>query len=151
MKAKLKELFQYNFDCNEEIIKAIEPFQDALPQRIIEITNHLINSHIFWNNRILGKPDNNRWQIHSFNDLISLNQENHFETGNILQNQEMEEIISFRNSKGTISTATIQDIYFHLINHGTYHRGQLALLFRQSGILEPIRTDYIFWKIKDQL
>ncbi|QLH28398.1 MAG: hypothetical protein HWD63_02710 [Candidatus Parvibacillus calidus] len=41
----------------------------------------------------------------------------------------------------------MKDIIFHIINHSTYHRGQIAMEFRQSG-LEPLNTDYIFYKGK---
>jgi uncharacterized damage-inducible protein DinB len=36
----------------------------------------------------------------------------------------------------------VQQIMIHLVNHGTYHRGQVAMLLRQKGF-EPVNTDYI--------
>lgn len=150
MKEKLLELFDYNFYCNLELIKAMEPKQEEFPQRAIELINHIQNSHTFWNLRILGEADIERWQLHPFDELMQLNEKNHSTSRKILNEREVSEIISFKNSKGGVSTSSIEDIYFHLVNHGTYHRGQLALLFRQSGVAEPVRTDYIFWKIKDQ-
>lgn len=151
MKTKLLELFDYNSYCNVELIKAIQPHQHEFPLRVIELMNHLLNSHIFWNNRLTWEADIDRWQIHPYDQLLTINHENHKLTSFILENRSLDELIFFKNSKGGTSNASIEDIYFHLVNHGTYHRGQLALLFRQSGIVEPVRTDYIFWKIKDQL
>lgn len=150
MKSKLIELFEYNLYCNRALIDAIEPQMNEFPPRVIELMNHLLNSHIFWNNRLTGKPDNDRWLIHPFSELRKINEANHALTKSILESRDLSEVISFQNSKGGVSTATIEDIYLHLANHGTYHRGQLALLFRQSGVAEPVRTDFIFWKIKDQ-
>jgi uncharacterized damage-inducible protein DinB len=37
------------------------------------------------------------------------------------------------------------DIYQHLFNHQTSHRGQLITMGRQAGIQEFPRTDYIIW------
>ena len=34
------------------------------------------------------------------------------------------------------------DMFTQLVMHGSYHRGQIALLLRQSGA-EPAATDYI--------
>jgi len=34
----------------------------------------------------------------------------------------------------------------HLINHGTYHRGQLASKFSRKGITPPV-TDMLYWAI----
>ena len=47
--------------------------------------------------------------------------------------------------KGNLFENKIDDILFHIINHSTYHRGQIMMLFRESG-LEPIFSDYIFHK-----
>jgi uncharacterized damage-inducible protein DinB len=42
-------------------------------------------------------------------------------------------------------TNTIKDILFHIINHSTNHRGQIAVDFRNNG-LEPLVLDYVFYK-----
>lgn len=149
-KDRLIDFFEYNKWCNEQLIQIIAPRVEAFPKRVEELMSHLLNSHIFWNNRCTGKPDIDRWIVHPPEDLLEINERNHQITINVLTERELSEAISFRNSKGGISTVYLGDIYFHLSNHGTYHRGQLALLFRQSGIAEPLRTDYIFYKIKDQ-
>ncbi|WP_209331385.1 DinB family protein [Lunatimonas salinarum] len=36
-------------------------------------------------------------------------------------------------------------LFNHIVNHSTYHRGQIATLFRESG-LQPVVTDYIMLK-----
>lgn len=38
-----------------------------------------------------------------------------------------------------------KDIYQHLFNHQTMHRGQLITMGRQAGITTFPRTDYIIW------
>jgi uncharacterized damage-inducible protein DinB len=37
---------------------------------------------------------------------------------------------------------SIGDIMAHLVNHGTYHRGQVAVLLREKGY-DPVNTDFI--------
>jgi uncharacterized damage-inducible protein DinB len=49
---------------------------------------------------------------------------------------------TFRNNAGTESTFPYWQIVVHLVNHGSYHRGQFATLLRQSGITPP-GTDLI--------
>lgn len=39
----------------------------------------------------------------------------------------------------------IEDILLHVCNHATYHRGQLITLGRQMGLVNPPRTDYIYY------
>ncbi|MDO5656689.1 MAG: DinB family protein [Flavobacteriaceae bacterium] len=150
-KERLIDFFKYNQWCNQNIIEVMQPQMDKFPHRAVELISHILNSHIFWNNRCTGKPDNDRWIIHPAEKLSTINQENHQITFTQLENRPLSEEISFKNSAGGISTVNLGDIYYHLSNHGTYHRGQLALLFRQSGVAEPVRTDYIFYTIKDKL
>jgi uncharacterized damage-inducible protein DinB len=50
--------------------------------------------------------------------------------------------IAYVNSAGQAFTNRLDDILLHVFLHGTYHRGQVALLVRQGGS-EPVPTDYI--------
>lgn len=147
IKAKLLDLFEYNSYFNVELINTIVPKLDLFPERVELVMNHILNSHIFWNNRLTGKPDIDRWQKHAPADLLKINEANHALTRKIIEERDLSEMITFKNSKGGDSHSSIEDIYFHLTNHGTYHRAQLAVMFRESGVAEPLRTDYIYWKI----
>ena len=50
--------------------------------------------------------------------------------------------IAYVNSAGRAFRSTLADILLHTALHGSYHRGQVALLVRQSGGV-PSSTDYI--------
>jgi uncharacterized damage-inducible protein DinB len=50
--------------------------------------------------------------------------------------------ISYTNSAGLHFRSRIDDIVLHVTQHGTYHRGQIALLVRAAGSA-PAPTDYI--------
>ncbi|WP_379084396.1 DinB family protein [Pedobacter sp. UC225_65] len=47
-------------------------------------------------------------------------------------------------------TGIVKDILFHVFNHSTYHRAQIATLFKESGITPPV-TDFIILKRNQQL
>ncbi|MCH7396746.1 hypothetical protein MM236_02050 [Belliella sp. DSM 107340] len=51
----------------------------------------------------------------------------------------------YSNSKGQKYSSSVRDILFHIINHSTYHRSQIASELKNQGI-EPLITDYIFFK-----
>lgn len=57
---------------------------------------------------------------------------------------ELERRIVYRNSAGTVFENRAIDVVLHLVMHGAYHRGQLALLARSSGA-DPASTDFIAW------
>jgi uncharacterized damage-inducible protein DinB len=50
--------------------------------------------------------------------------------------------ITYTNFVGTQWTYTLSDVLFDLVNHSTYHRGQVATLLRQLGET-PVSTDYV--------
>jgi uncharacterized damage-inducible protein DinB len=54
----------------------------------------------------------------------------------------LRETVTYRNSSGTEYHNTIVEILTHVALHGSYHRGQIALLARQGGGM-PAVTEYI--------
>lgn len=52
------------------------------------------------------------------------------------------DVIVYQNSKGTTFKNNINEIIYHLANHGTYHRGNIASMIRECG-LKGTSTDYI--------
>jgi uncharacterized damage-inducible protein DinB len=50
--------------------------------------------------------------------------------------------VAYRNSAGAEFRSTVRDILLQVALHGSYHRGQVALLLRDAGA-EPRATDYI--------
>ncbi|HKN69338.1 MAG TPA: DinB family protein [Gemmatimonadaceae bacterium] len=54
----------------------------------------------------------------------------------------LRQTISYGNSSGVEYRNTVADILLHVALHGSYHRGQIALLARQGGGA-PAVTEYI--------
>ena len=52
--------------------------------------------------------------------------------------------ISYRSVKGDPFTRPVGDVLVHIVNHSTYHRGQVATLVRQLGRI-PLPTDYLLF------
>lgn len=50
--------------------------------------------------------------------------------------------LTYINIKGEQWTYPFADILMHVVNHGTYHRGQLTHLLRDLGLAAP-STDYL--------
>jgi uncharacterized damage-inducible protein DinB len=47
--------------------------------------------------------------------------------------------------KGGIVTSATYQVLSHVINHSTYHRGQLVTMLRQAGVTEIPSTDLIYF------
>ncbi len=62
----------------------------------------------------------------------------------LVERMESTQTIAYQNSRGQGFQSAAGEIWLHLSHHATYHRGQLALLYRQAGI-DPPYTDLIHW------
>lgn len=105
----------------------------------------MINAHEIWNARILKKQHIGTWDIRLFEKLLTINEINHSNTIDIMDQMPHQTIINYTNSKDIIFNNTNKDILFHVINHSTYHRAQIASDLKLHNIA-PINTDYIIYK-----
>lgn len=146
MKVFFNQLFDYNFYCNKKLIDYCSTAEN-IPEKSIELFSHVLNAHHIWNTRIKGKVSEFKvWQIHAveaWGELHYENQRSSFELTS--EADDFERRIDYENSEGRLFTNTLQDILFHIINHSTHHRGQIAMDFRKNG-LEPQVLDYVFYK-----
>ncbi|GAA5101435.1 hypothetical protein GCM10023210_41210 [Chryseobacterium ginsengisoli] len=145
MKEKLVDLFEYTFHFNKEMIKVIAENISKVDEKTISLINHTLNAQQIWNSRILNEATFEVWQINPFENLNEINLQNFNGSIEIVKNSDLDQIIEYKNSRGTSFENSIFEMLFHAINHSTYHRGQLNSLLKQSGI-EPVLTDYIFYK-----
>ena len=53
--------------------------------------------------------------------------------------------VAFRYISGTVGSHPLHDLLIHVVNHSTYHRGQVASMLRQVGTVPP-PTDFIVFK-----
>jgi uncharacterized damage-inducible protein DinB len=51
----------------------------------------------------------------------------------------------YKNMKGDAYENYMEEVLFHLVNHGSYHRGQIITLLRESGVTQVVNTDLINW------
>ena len=120
---------------------------EIVPEKSIELFSHVLNAHHIWNARLNGKKSEyDVFQMHdieAWGDIHYENQRNSFEI--TTNTDDFDKRLDYENRKGRLFTNTVRDILFHIINHSTHHRGQIAADFRNNGI-EPIPLDYIFYK-----
>lgn len=59
--------------------------------------------------------------------------------------QQLATRIAYRSLKGDPYEDSLADMIQHVVNHGTYHRGQIATMLRQLGYAPP-STDLIAYR-----
>ena len=55
---------------------------------------------------------------------------------------ELDRVVRYTSTEGVKYESTVLDILTHVVNHSTYHRGQIASLIAATGT-KPAVTDYI--------
>jgi len=114
--------------------------------RALTIYSHVLGAEAVWLARLAGRPsDVAVWPILSLEQAASLAERNAAELDALLASLSPDDLgreIDYRTSDGRAFRSSIEDILLHVALHGSYHRGQIALLIRGGGG-EPASTDYI--------
>jgi uncharacterized damage-inducible protein DinB len=147
MKAFFSELFEYNRHMNNELIRAMVQNKSTVSEKSLKWINHILNAHELYNCRMepAGYQPPTPWDMRPLEELVAINENNFQVSLGIIRLYDFDTNIMYTTFKGTAMENTVGDILFHLINHSTYHRGQIAVEFRNSG-LEPLVGDYVFYK-----
>jgi uncharacterized damage-inducible protein DinB len=146
MKEFFKELFAYSHHANQRLWDAMMENEGKVTEKSNIWYNHILNAHQIWNNRIDQKnAPFGVWESREIPGESEIDLNNYTHTLAILDTYELDSVFKYTNSAGKAFTNNIRDTLFHIINHSTYHRGQIASDFRQHG-LEPLVSDFIFYK-----
>lgn len=141
-----KDLFQYSNHYNQLLADLIVGNRTIVTEKAIQLFNHILNAHQIWNYRIRRiQPLISVWEIQPLEGLKSIDKTNFEDTLSILENFDLNDSIDYQTTKGDAFTNKISNILFHVVNHSTYHRAQIATEFKQCGIA-PINTDFILYK-----
>jgi uncharacterized damage-inducible protein DinB len=57
---------------------------------------------------------------------------------------DLERVVEYRNTKGDPFASRMGDMLRHVVNHSTYHRGQVITMLRQLGAA-GVTTDFILY------
>ncbi len=146
MKIFFKELFEYTHHFNQKLADAIIENADQTSERSIELFNHIINAQQIWNSRVARDPNVfGAWEIHELKSLKKLDSNNFENSLKLLKKKDFDAKIEYANSRGQVYNNSVKDIFFHIINHSTHHRGQIIVDMKQNGTV-PFSSDYIFYK-----
>jgi uncharacterized damage-inducible protein DinB len=139
-------LFDYSHLHNQKLAGVFAAGPEHVSEKAMTLLCHILNAHQIWNARINGVPPGTGvWDVHALAELASRDTNNFERSIEILNRNELDNVISYTNTEGATYSNTVRDILFHVINHSTYHRAQIATELKQAGLkLTP--TDYILYK-----
>jgi len=140
-----EEIVNYTEAADKKIISIFESAIASMPEAE-RLFSHVLNAQHVWIERILGNvPLYGIWETHPKARFKIISVNNFEGIRSILASRALDEQIAYQNSVGKQFQNTVGEILFQLLNHSTYHRAQIATLFKREGLTPPV-TDYIMFK-----
>ena len=150
MKKYFLDLFEYNNWANDKLILKLQKIDcDFKHGNPLKIFSHIISSQETLLERAKGTKSYNifLWDEFSIQELSVLSMNSHKEWIKFvskMHEDDFDKLCKYKNTKGVKNEKTYQDIFQHLINHASYHRGQINQLLRLNNI-EPVIIDFIYY------
>jgi uncharacterized damage-inducible protein DinB/transcriptional antiterminator Rof (Rho-off) len=141
--AHLLNKMDYNYWANKLMLDTLDN-HDYLPHQVISWMSHIFNAHDIWNKRIQPTEVSHYdvWEVHPRDQWAAINEEIHRSSYEILGRRSPSEIIKYNSTADYEYRHTISDIVYHIVNHSTYHGGQIVYEMRREGLV-PVSTDFI--------
>ena len=148
----LQKLSQYDAWANEQVLGSLSTLPDggapSVREKVVTLVGHLAASKRVWLNRIHGKSAGTeiwpRLTLEAAGDLLTKADKDLVTLTAKLTLAELTRPVIYRTSRGQSCANPLLDVITHVINHGTYHRGQLAIALAAAGG-KPVPSDYIVW------
>jgi uncharacterized damage-inducible protein DinB len=159
MLQQLSTLFAYNDWANARYMEAIDALDDEQFTRdlgssfssIRDTVAHVVAAEWIWMRRWQGESPQSvpGWAVDS--DLELLRKRLHIVQMERLRflggltADDLDRLVTYINLAGSPFTYRLGEMLLHLVNHSTFHRGQLATMLRQLGVTPP-GTDLLVYR-----
>ena len=107
---------------------------------------HIYQADAIWFDRLMGAPTSDLSKYvpsANFSEWLAL-LDGYVKWAEGLAPADWDRIVSYRNVKGEGFQSPVWQIVLHVVNHASYHRGQITTMLRQVG-RTPIETDLIMY------
>jgi uncharacterized damage-inducible protein DinB len=152
----LRELFAYNYWARDRQIEACaalsqEQFERAMGNSFSSVRDtlaHLVGVEWLWLERWQGRSPRALPAVEEFPNLETIAERwraveqgvTEYIAG--LDEDALARPLTYRNMNGETWTYPLWRALLHLVNHQTYHRGQVTTLLRQLGV-RPAQVDLL--------
>jgi uncharacterized damage-inducible protein DinB len=161
MRDEISSLYAYNKWADGRVLEALRALDEEQYTRelgggwpsVRQTFVHVAGATWAWSERIGGRD---RTVLHTveevpkLDDAAALLKEAHGRFDRILFAstwERMNEPFAWKNLKGEEKRAPFWVILRHVVNHESYHRGQISSMLRRLGA-RPLATDLVLWGIE---
>jgi uncharacterized damage-inducible protein DinB len=159
----LHALYDYNAWANERLVRTLRELPEADYVRemgggwpsVRATFVHIAGATYAWAERFAGKDvlvlpkESDLPKLEDAVALLLTAQVKHRAHLATLTEEKLEAPFSWKNLAGETRTAPFGVVVRHVVNHQTYHRGQVSSMARRLGV-KPISTDMVVWGIETQ-
>jgi len=155
---EIQRLYDYNSWANERVLESLRPIgqevflanKKASHGSIRGIVAHIAGAEWIWLERwkgfspprLLSETEFETLEV-ARDRLLKIDHDLREFVGRLTQ-VEVDSSRDYRTTEGKAYTNVLSDMLLHVVNHSSYHRGQITTLLRQSGAV-PQPTDFIFF------
>jgi uncharacterized damage-inducible protein DinB len=139
-------MYEHLHWSNQRILQTLQTVEGENKQ-VYNLFSHILLAEHVWFTRLKGLDSSDLpiWaevNLEACERLVNQNYQNFKEFLSSLSTPKLEQIVSYKNSKGKEFNNSVRDILTHVALHGQYHRGQINLLLRTCE-QEPVNVDFI--------
>ncbi len=147
-------LYDYNAWANRRALDAaanLTPEQFTKPLgssfgSVRDTLAHILGAEWIWLERFQGRSPASLPDVSQYSDIDTLRERWTEQEGRLLNfvgkltQEDLDRVMEYKTLKYGVYRNPLWQSMQHLVNHGTYHRGQITTLLRQLGA-QPILTD----------
>jgi uncharacterized damage-inducible protein DinB len=151
-------LYDYNRWANARVLDAASRLTTEQYTRdlsssfrsVRDTLTHIMAAEWIWLRRWKGTSPKALFDPAEFPNLVALRakwaeiEQEQMEFVNNITDESLATMISYVNFKGETWQYPLWQMMQHLVNHSTYHRGQVTTMLRQLGT-EPAATDFLLF------
>jgi len=121
---------------------------------LFETLMHVYRGELVWFRRVSGQPDAKLADTDSPTDLNALGQawpglhQNWLDWARSLSADDWVKPLPIHTAQGAELALPQWQVVMHVVNHGSYHRGQVATMLRQAGIKPPASDLMLFYRTR---
>ena len=152
----IRELYRYNSWANSRLFHSVahlsaneftRDLRSSYPS-LRDTLLHIVSAEWIWLQRWNGSSPQAMFQASDFPDLpalrarwseVEIDQQAFLET---ITPERLHTVVAYVNLRGQTWQYPLWQQMYHVVNHSTYHRGQVTTMLRQLGA-QTIATDFL--------
>jgi uncharacterized damage-inducible protein DinB len=155
--AEIRTLYEYNYWAKARIMNVVETLSHDQFTKNLGSSHggvhgtlvHIMGAEEIWLKRWQGTSPSSFYKAEDFPTFDAV--ENHWKMVEhemmgychmLKTENDIQRVVTYKDLKGNQYSQLLWQAMQHLVNHSTYHRGQVVTMLRQLGV-KPIGTDLI--------